>query len=327
MRSTRFTELAGCTVPIQLAPMGGGIGTLDLAGAVVGAGGHAMLSITGYPQDAALGLIDEAERRGLRTYGLNLLVPFLDREVVEAVASRAPLVDFYLGVPDQELVELAHAGGALVQWQVCSLDEARAAEAAGCDLIVAHSVEAGGRNPGGIGLIPLLEQVLDAVQVPVIAAGGIATGRGIAAALTMGAAGVRLGTRFVATVESGAHAEYAAAILAARAEDSVRTSAFDALWPVPEVAGSRVLRSSMEAVQRGDHPTVGEIELPDGKRAPVARFDPSPPSKRVTGDVAAMPLYAGQSAGMVQVIQPAAEVMAELIEGAEAALRGSAALV
>ncbi len=327
MLSTRFTDLVGCEVPIQLAPLGGGIGTLELAEAVAGAGGHAMLGLTSLPAPVVEQLIEAVEQRAIRAYGVNLLVPFLDHEVLELVASRVPVVDFYLGMPAPELVDVVHAGGALVQWQVCSREEAVAAQAAGCDLIVAHGVEAGGRNPGGIGLIPLLEQVLPAVSVPVIAAGGIATGRGIAAVLSMGAAGARLGTRFVAATESGAHADYVAAVVAAGSEDAVHTSVFDAAWPAPEVAGSRALRGSAESAEAATEEVIGELALPDGRRAPIARFAPSPPSTAASGLVAAMPMYAGQSVGSVTRVQPAAEIVSELAAEAEAALGAAGALM
>src|SRR2546426_755377 len=107
--------------------------------------------------------------------------------------------------PDAELVEIAHAGGALVSWQLGSAAEATAAERAGCDLIVAQGTEAGGHVRGKIGLLALLGEVLPSVKVPVVAAGGIGTGRAMAAALAAGASAVRVGTRFVAAEEAGTH--------------------------------------------------------------------------------------------------------------------------
>lgn len=321
MRSTRYTELVGCEVPVQLAPMGS-VSTIELAAAVTSAGGHAMLGLAGLPLPAVEQLCAAAESRGVGPFGVNFLVPFLDREVLQFVAARVPLVDFYLGPPDRALIDTAHAGGALAQWQVRSLAEAIAAEEAGCDAIVAHGVEAGGRNPGGIGLIPLLEQVLDSVRVPVVAAGGIATGRGVAAALAMGADAVRLGTRFAAAPESAAHPEYRAAIVAASAEDAVHTDAFDLMFP-PGLGGSRALRSAVEQARAGAGEFVGEMTA-GPERVPVARFAPFPPLATTTGNIAAMALYAGQSAGAVHAIRPAAEIVAELVRDAEALLEGAA---
>ncbi|GAB4336674.1 MAG: enoyl-[acyl-carrier-protein] reductase FabK [Dehalococcoidia bacterium] len=319
MLSTRFTELVGCRVPIQSAPMGS-VSTPDLAAAVVSAGGHAMLAVPPAPAPIVAGLLDAIHERGLTCYGFNILVPFLDRDVLELVASRAPLVDFYLGPPDRELVDIVHAKGALAGWQVTSTEEAVAAREAGCDLVVAHGVEAGGRNPGGmVGLLPLLAEVLDAVDIPVLAAGGIATARGVAAVLAAGADGARLGTRFVASAESGAHPEYVEALLGARAEDTTYTERFAGLLP-PELPGSRVLRSAIDAAEAAAEDVVGEMAL-GPERMPIPRFAAPPPVRTTTGNIRAMALYAGESAGAVRAVQPAAEIVAELAEGAEHLLR------
>src|SRR5207249_7549168 len=128
--------------------------------------------------------------------------------------------------PDRGLLELLHRGGALVACQVGSREEAVAAAEAGCDFIVAQGIEAGGHVRGTIGLLALLGEVLDAVDVPVLAAGGIGTGRAVAAALAAGASGVRVGTRFVAAEESNAHPVYVEALIGARARDTVYTTAF-----------------------------------------------------------------------------------------------------
>src|SRR5205823_10515392 len=141
-----------------------------------------------------------------------------------------------------------HGGGALVSWQVGSRDEAKAAERVGCDLIVAQGTEAGGHVRGKIGLLALLGQVLDSVRVPVVAAGGIGTGRAMAAVLATGASAVRVGTRFAAAAESEAHPRYVQRLIAAEAKDTVLTEAFSTGWNAPH----RVLRSSVKP--RSDSP-------------------------------------------------------------------------
>ncbi len=145
-------------------------------------------------------------------------LPGMTKEL-ELAATSARVVDVFWGDPDPIVVNRIHAGGALAFWQVGSLDEALAAADAGCDVVVAQGVEAGGHVRGTTPLLRLLAQVLPAVDVPVVAAGGIATGAALAAVLNAGAAGARVGTRFVASAESGAHPEYVAALLAASAEE------------------------------------------------------------------------------------------------------------
>src|SRR3989442_407713 len=123
------------------------------------------------------------------------------------------------------------AAGAIVSCQLCSAAEAAAAERAGCGLIVAQGTEAGGRVRGKIGLVALLGEVLPSVKVPVVAAGGIGTGRAMAAAVAAGASAVRVGTRFVAAEEAGAHPPYVGKLIAGAAEDHMLTEAVSADLP------------------------------------------------------------------------------------------------
>src|SRR5262249_62239636 len=136
-------------------------------------------------------------RRTTRPFGVNCLMPFLDPDCVPIAARAARVVEFFYGEPERGLVDEVHAGGALASWQVGSPHEACAAADAGCDFVIAQGTGAGGHVRGRVGLLPLLAQVVEAVPVPVLAAGGVATARDVAAALAAGAAGVRVGTRFV----------------------------------------------------------------------------------------------------------------------------------
>jgi nitronate monooxygenase len=326
MITTRFTELVGCTVPIQQAGMGA-ISPPELAAAVSEAGGLGMLG-TARPGLSASTLADLLERaRALTTrpFGVNFIVasavlrgsagrPPLDLRCIEIAAEAARVVEFFYGDPDRGLVEMAHRGGALASWQVGSREEAVAAAEAGADLLVAQGIEAGGHVRGTIGLLPLLEEVLGAVDLPVLAAGGIGTGRAMAAALAAGAAGVRVGTRFVAAAESGAHPAYAQALIAARAHDTVYTEAFSVGWPD---APHRVLRSGVAAAEAFEGEVVGERTRLDGARIPIRRFEAATVDRTTTGALEAMPLWAGESVSAVTRVQPAAEIMGELLEEAE----------
>jgi NAD(P)H-dependent flavin oxidoreductase YrpB (nitropropane dioxygenase family) len=180
-------------------------------------------------------------------------------------------------------------------------------------------VEGGGRIRGRVALLPLLAEVLDAGQVPVVAGGGVATARGVAACLAAGAAAVRVGTRLLATEESGAHPQYVATLLDAGAEDAVLTDAFSVMWPNgPEP--HRTLRSALEAAEAFQGEVVGETRM-GAATLPVPRFGVPCPNRDTTGAVAAMVHYAGQGVGATRQVRPAAEVVAELAEGAERLLR------
>jgi NAD(P)H-dependent flavin oxidoreductase YrpB (nitropropane dioxygenase family) len=289
------------------------VSTPELAAAVADAGALGMV----VPCEDTAAMLDQLAARTSGAFGINFLVPFLDMEVVEAAASRARVVDFFYGAPDSGVVGRVHEGGALAAWQVGSLEEGFAAVDAGCDFVIAQGTEAGGHVRGELPLLVLLDEVLDRVEVPVIAAGGIGTARGMAAVLAAGAAGARVGTRFVASDESGAHPDYVEALIRANASDTILTTAFSVGWPgVPH----RVLRSCIHAADAFEGAVVGEQHL-GGSVSPVPRLAPPPPSRSTTGAIEAMALYAGQSVGAVRTTEPARAIVAELVDGAERLLR------
>jgi NAD(P)H-dependent flavin oxidoreductase YrpB (nitropropane dioxygenase family) len=318
MLSTAFTDLVGCRVPIQQAGMGG-VATPELAVAVADAGGLGMVNMVMQPAGDVAAALDALSGQTSGKVGMNILMPFLDLGVVEVAASRVRVVEFFYADPDAALIHRVHSGGALAAWQVGSLAEARAAVDAGCDFIVAQGTEAGGHVRGRVSLLPLLDSVLDAVEIPVLAAGGIATARGVAAVLAAGASGARLGTRFVATLEANAHPLYVDALLRASAGDTVLTTAFSGMWPD---APHRVLRSCVEAAEAVTEDVVGEMSL-GATRIPVPRLSVPSPTLDATGAIAAMALYAGESVAAVTAVLPAGEVVRELAEGAERLLRAT----
>jgi nitronate monooxygenase len=322
MLTTRFTELVGCTVPIQQAGMAG-LSNPRLVAAVADAGGLGIASVYGANPDEIAGLLDSVRARTRGVIGANFIMRFVEpalaQECVATAAARVRVVDFFYSDPDPALVAIVHAAGALACWQVGSREEAEAAEAAGCDFIIAQGIEAGGHVRGRIGLLPLLSAVLDAVDVPVLAAGGIGSGRAMAAALAAGADGVRVGTRFAATEEAGAHPEYLAALIAATAEDTVYTDLFAVGWPD---APHRCLRSSVAAAQAFAGEVVAEgVDRYTGERYPIRRFQSHPAYETTSGTIAALPFWAGESVGGVTRVQPAAEVVRELAGEAEQLLK------
>lgn len=308
---TPFTERVGCAVPIQLAGMPG-IASPELASAVANAGGLAMIggAMLSAPRlEDTLRALRAASRGAV---GVTFLMPFLDRDCVAVAARQARVVEFFYGAPEASLVETVHRGDALASWQVGTLDEARAALDAGCDLIIAQGTEAGGHVRGSEPLRRLLDAVCPAVDVPVVAAGGITGGDDLAAVLDAGAAAARLGTRFVTALESGAHPEYAAALLAARGEQTVLTTAFGVEWPD---APHRVLQSAVAAAESFGEPLTGSVEY-GGTTLPLPRWSVFAPTRETRGAIAAMALYAGSGVGGITARQPAASIVRELVEGA-----------
>jgi len=310
--TARLTRLVNCDLPIQLAPMGCVSAGPGLALAATSAGAHAVYPGLVLPPAALEPVLDTLAAR-TRAFGVNFLVGMIDRDSLAMAAERAPYVDFFLAEPDPALVEIVRRGGAVCGWQVESGEEARAAQDAGCDVVIAKAWESGGRKRiEGPALLPLLDAVLNAVTVPVIAAGGIATARGVAAAFAAGADGVRVGTRFIAARESDAHPSWIAAVVAAHAGDSVVSDAFNV--GMPEPGPHRVLRSSIDAAAAHQGDAVGVLRLA-GAEIPVGRFGPQAPTRESTGAIEAMPFYAGQSAGAVTAIEPAAAIVADLARG------------
>src|SRR5262249_54772894 len=183
--ATRFTELGGCRVPVPQAPMGS-VSTSALAVAVADAGGVGSITALGLTAGELDKVLAIMAARTTGVLAANFLTGDIDREAVAAAAARVRILDFFWADPDPALVDIAHRGGALASWQVGSLDEARAAADAGCDVVTVQGTEAGGHIRGHSPLLPLLESVLGELDLPVLAAGGIGDGRAFAAVLAAG---------------------------------------------------------------------------------------------------------------------------------------------
>src|SRR2546421_12253984 len=229
MLKTRFTDLTGCKVPIQQAAIGG-LARPQLATAVSEAGGLGMVYAGSFDPNQMTEVFEDMRRRTSGVFGANFLIPeaFVSdlneiHEQVETASKLVKVVEFFYRQPDPSLVDLVHKGGALASWQVGSNEEAVAAAEAGCDMIVAQGVEAGARIRGKVTLLPLFSQVPDYVQRPLVSAGRISRCRAAAAVVGGGASGVRIGTRFIAATEAGAHPEYVKALIASEPEDTVVT--------------------------------------------------------------------------------------------------------
>ncbi|MGY8776676.1 MAG: NAD(P)H-dependent flavin oxidoreductase [Longimicrobiales bacterium] len=322
--TTVLTDLLSIQTPIVQAPMSSAA-TPALAAAVSNAGGLGMVSGTWQEPAALRVLIRNVRSRTDRPFAVNLGLEW-DQEERMAICLEegVRIISLFWGDPGQ-CTRLAQEGGALVMHTVGSADEGAAAVDAGVDAVVAQGWEAGGHLDSKIGNLALIPSVVDAVgSVPVIAAGGIADGRAMAAALTLGASGVWVGTRFLLSEEADAHAHYKQRLLGASEGDTTFSTVFDVGWPD---APHRTLRNSTvdmwEAAGRppmGERPGEGERlgSYPDGR--PITRYDVGFPRLGASGDVDATALYAGQGVGLLTDIRPAAKIVADLTQEAHTAL-------
>ncbi len=282
--STPWSQAVGLRVPIANAPMGGAAGG-RLAAAVARAGGLGMIGMgsaaTAAALTAELRLVADAKPFGV---GLVHWVMAEHPELFEVtLAARPALLCVSFG-DEWSWVDRAHRAGLIVATQVAHVDAARRAVDAGVDVLVARGAEGGGHGEPRIGTLPLLAEVLDAVTVPVLAAGGIASARALAAVLAAGASGAWLGTVFAACPEANTAPSARGSLLAAGSGDTVTTREFDlaAGYPWPATIPERVLLDD------------------DGRPTPV---------------------NAGQGVGMVTSAASVAEVTDGLVAGAEALLR------
>ncbi len=277
---TSFTALVGCTLPVQLAGLGAfGVGS---APAVTEAGGLGTIVATRLDAQRC-DLLFAAQPKPMVA---NFTRPADEhKDAIAAAARHARVVEFFWAEPRADLVAIAHDAGALATWQCGSIPEARAAIEAGCDYVTLQGVEAGGHVRGTTPLRELVAAGAEVLDVPIVAAGGIATAEAVADLIELGAAGVRVGTRFVTAPETKAHPRYVELLLAAGGEDTVLTEEFDVGW---EEAPHRVLRSALEAARAFD----GEHTGPE-----LRRWSPQPPNVKTTGEIDAMALYAGTGVG------------------------------
>jgi nitronate monooxygenase len=333
---TGLTDLLGIEHPIVQAPIGSAT-CPELAAAVTDAGGLGHLAVTWRSLDDTRRAIEETRGATDGPFAVNLALDErttdlpTDEHLETALEAGAPVVSLSFGDPAPH-VDRVREAGATVMATVGSAEEARAAVASGVDAVVAQGGEAGGHLQSDVATMPLVPRVADAVEgaggsdVPVVAAGGIADGRGVAAALALGADGAWLGTRFVATREANVVDGYRDRVADAAETDTVRSELFDGGWPGRD---HRVLRNSTveawEAAGRpasGGRPGEGERvgAYPDGR--PVERYDDDLPVSGATGETESWALYAGQSAGTVDAVRPAGGVVGELVDGAETAIDG-----
>jgi len=308
MLRTRLCDLFGIEHPVLNAPMGGGDAPAELAAAVSEAGGLGLIGGTTVGGvDWLVAQIRRARELTERPFGVGFISHFPGAgELMTAALDEGVRIVAHSFADPTPFVAPAHAAGALVLCQVRTVAAARVAAAAGVDVVTAQGTEAGGHT-GRISTLPLVPAVVDAVApVPVVAAGGIADGRGIAAALMLGAEGVWIGTRFAGTREAGVSDAYKARLVAAGADDTVLTDVFDIALgrPWPEAVSGRAIRNRFADEWHGRE---DELRTWAGEHRDEYR---ALPRESETQEQA---IWAGEAVSLVGEIEGASDVVRALV--------------
>ncbi|HEY9814951.1 MAG TPA: nitronate monooxygenase [Candidatus Obscuribacterales bacterium] len=319
MLTTQITQTYNISTPIISAGMAC-VATPKLAAAVSHAGGMGTFSAAMVDPEGLQRLIREMRSLTPYPFGVDFVTGMAQAEhIAICIAERVPVVIFFWSLPPQAWVMQLQASGTKVWMQVGSLTEALEAKAMGFDAIIAQGAEGGGHNRAEASTFTLLPAVYQAVApTPVIAAGGIIDGKGLVAALALGAEAVWCGTRFLASVEAHAHTEYKARVLEAQLDDTTRTTLFG-----PEMPGQmmRVIRNRAvhqwsdrvsEAMDHSHaHPSIGTTIM-GGQTVPLPKFSVILPMPDTTGDFEEMCLTAGESSGNITAIKSAKDIVREM---------------
>tara|TARA_R110002020_G_scaffold95357_36_gene228852 strand:- start:2117 stop:3139 length:1023 start_codon:yes stop_codon:yes gene_type:complete len=333
MIETPLTHLLGLSAPIVQAGMAFAGMTPDLAIAVSNAGAMGSVAIGPMPVPVMEGLIAGIRAGTDRPFHVNFITIYAEDSHIEALcAAETPVAaaSFHWGHPKPEWIAQLHAAGIKVIEQVGSVEAAKLAAADEVDVIVAQGTEAGGHNLGSLPSFVLLPQIVDAVPgTPVLASGGVTDGRALAAALCLGAAGVWVGSRLVASAESSAHEDYKARLCAADGTDTVLSSLFGRHhlhFNPMRLLRNRVVaefdgREDDAPADNSAEPVVGRMPLA-GMEVELRRFGNLVPMQGATGDYEELPLLAGQGLGMISSVEPAADIVTGMAAEAEEILAG-----
>lgn len=319
--TTPLCRLLGIELPVIAAPI---TSSAEFVAAVSNAGGMGIIQATWLSASDLRRTIAEVRARTDRPFGANFVLSLtaenghanLDAALDEGIG----VISTFWGDP-APVIGRIHAAGAVSLHTVGSAAEARQVVDQGVDAVVAQGVEAGGHVWGEVGSMVLTPAVVDAVPgTPVIAAGGIADGRGLAAALALGAEAVWVGTRLLLSSECKIHPTYREKLIHARETDTLLANLFDGGWPD---APSRCLTNDTTAAwiasgspAPGQRPAEGEIIAFYGSGTPIPRYDLQEPLDGMTGAVGSMALYAGQGVGLTNTRRPVAEIIAQMVSDA-----------
>jgi NAD(P)H-dependent flavin oxidoreductase YrpB (nitropropane dioxygenase family) len=323
----RFTEDYGLVYPIVQGALG--VASMPaLVAAVSEAGGMGTLGAVGWP------LMSHVELRDLllairaltsRSFGVAFDSAFAtDDHIRSCIDARVAVVSFDTADPPPHFIRRLRSQGVRVWVKAGSVATARCAARAGVDAIIAHGREAGGGNRGDTGTFSLVPAIVDSVwPVPVLASGGIADGRGLAAALALGADAAWIGTRFLASREANAHAEFKRRVIDAGEGDTQVSNVFCAAGRASPIRTlrNRVVRDESAQSENQDEPRlIGHTEI-GGRAVAIPEFSCMVPTPETRGDIDAMCLPAGESVALIRRIRPAAEIVRSMAAGAAEALR------
>jgi nitronate monooxygenase len=325
-RAKALMALFGLKYPIFEAPHGNTTSP-ELAIAVSKAGAMGALGLTLVTPDGARTAVSKVRSATKSAFFINYILTFSAGKEPEslraALDAGAPIVQFSWGLPTKTTVSAIRQAGAKLGIQVTSAESARAALDVGADYLVCQGTEAGGHVQASRGLYETLPIVLrEAKGKPVVASGGIGNGQAVRKALLARASAAMLGTRFVATIESNAHADYKQALLAAHARDTALTICFQDGWP----ALHRALRNrtfmmweSAGCPSPGMRPGEGEVVTTQGNGRKTLRYSGYPPDRDFHGAVKEMALMAGLGVEYVKDLPAAGELVQRLWRECETA--------
>lgn len=323
---THFCETFGIEHPVVLAPMAG-VTSDALVAAVSNAGGLGLAPLWHVGADALRTSVRTIKHLTDKPFGVNLNMAFPSMAHLDACLEEGvEIISLFWRQPG-EFMDRAKSAGAKVIYSAGDAADAKAVAERGADAICAQGWEAGGHVRGTVASMALIPAVVDAVgDVPVVAAGGIADGRGLAAALSLGASAVWVGTRFLAASEANVHPDYLSHLIAASEND---TAHFDSLFEIgwPE-APHRVLKNSTSKLWEdsgclplGQRPGEGDVVASTSTGGDVLRYQSKTPSGDLTGNVEAISMWAGQGVSMVRDVQDASDIVLDIVEEAKVTLQ------
>ncbi len=323
---TKFCNTFGIENPVVLAPMAGVV-TDALVAAVSNAGGLGLAPLWHVDADELRKTVRNIKRLTDKPFGVNLNMEFPSMEHLDACLEEGvEIISLFWQAPGKFLAH-AQSGGAKIIYSAGNAADAKAVANLGADAICAQGWEAGGHVRGNVGSMALIPSIVDAVgDVPVVAAGGIADGRGLAAALSLGASAIWVGTRFLAAAEANVHPDYLSQLFVSSENDTAHfDNLFDIGWPN---APHRVLKNSTSQMWEeagrpdpGQRPGEGDVVASSATGSDVLRYQSKSPSADLTGNVEAISMWAGQGVSMVNKVQPAREIVREIVDEAKAALQ------